>query len=425
MIDERAARAAAERAARESYGKLLAYLARRCGSVDAAEEALADAFAAALERWPVDGVPAAPEAWLLVAARHRFFDRVRHDRRAVGLHERLVDAAHEAQAAYESAAAGDDERIGLLFACAHPAIARGMRAPLMLQAVLGLDAARIAAAFLVAPATMGQRLVRAKQKIAAARIPFAIPAADAFADRLDAVLDAIYAVFAHGWDDPATTDPRTRGLVTEALWLGGILAATFTREPEVLGLLALMMYANARTAARRAANGAYVPLDEQDMGLWHHAAIDDAERVLARAATLGSTGRFQLEAAIQSAHLERRFGRAPNWRAIVALYDELLRRTASPVVALNRAVAIGRLHGAQAGLAAIASLAYDPRMRSYQPYWATIADLSARAELRDAADAAYASAIGLAIDPSVRAYLTDKRAAVRREAAAALEGAQT
>jgi RNA polymerase sigma-70 factor (ECF subfamily) len=425
MIDERAARAAAERAARESYGKLLAYLARRCGSVDAAQEALADAFAAALERWPVDGVPAAPEAWLLVAARHRFFDRVRRERRAGGLHERLVVAAQQAQAAYESDAVDGDERIGLLFACAHPAIARGMRAPLMLQAVLGFDAARIGAAFLVAPATMGQRLVRAKQKIALARIPFAIPGPDEFPDRLDAVLDAIYAVFAQGWDDPATTDPRTRGLVAEAMWLGGILAATFTREPEVLGLLALMMYANARTGARRAADGAYVPLDEQDVGRWDHAAIDDAERVLARAAALGSAGRFQLEAAIQSAHLERRFGRAPNWPAIVALYDELLRRTASPVVALNRAVAIGRVHGPRAGLDAIASLAHDERLRSYQPYWATVADLSARAGLLAAADAAYASAIGLAIDPSVRAYLADKRASPFAKAAAATEGAHT
>jgi RNA polymerase sigma-70 factor (ECF subfamily) len=202
-----------ERAARESYGKLLAYLASRCG-LDAAEDALADAFAAALERWPSDGVPANPEAWLLVVARNHALDGIRRRGRETIALEQVAHLTRIAQATYESELEPQDERIGMLFACAHPAIAAQIRAPLMLQVVLGLDAARIASAFLIAPSTMGQRLVRAKRKIVNAGIPLAVPPSEEFPERLDAVLAAIYVAFGQGWDDPSETDPDTRGLGT-------------------------------------------------------------------------------------------------------------------------------------------------------------------------------------------------------------------
>jgi len=416
VTDDPGARVAAERAARESYGKLLAYLAARSGDVYAAEDALADAFAAALERWPADGVPRVPEAWLLVTARNRLMDRARHARRTDLLHERLAGAARDAQRTFDRAGELDDERLGLMFACAHPAIPREIHAPLILQSVLGLDAARIASAFLIAPATMGQRLVRAKRKIATANIPLRVPAAEELPARLDAVLSAVYATFAEGWGDPSGFDPRARGLTVEALWLGRLVVAT-SSEPEAIGLLALMLHADARAAARRDGVGAYVPLDDQDATRWDAAAIAEAETLLHGAARAGRIGRFQLEAAIQSAHAVRRFGREPDRHAIVALYDELLRLTASPVVALNRAVAVGRLAGPRAGLDALAGLAPDARLRDYQPYWAARADLHARAgdalEARDA----YARAIGLSIDPSVRDYLAERaarHASVRR-----------
>ena len=411
MSENGAAHRAAERAARESYGKLLAYLAVRCGDVHTAEDALADAFAAALEHWPSDGVPRAPEAWLLVAARNRLYDRARREQSAERLHDRLVRAARDAQTAFDRTGELADERLGLMFACAHPAIPSDVRGPLILQAVLGLDAARIASSFLVSPAAMQQRLVRAKRKIAATGIPFRVPTAEEdLSGRLDAVLAAIYATFAEGWGDQTCIDSRSRGLAIEALWLGRLLANLCPQEPEATGLLALMLHAGARFGARRDVSGAYVPLDKQDPARWDLAAIEEAEHLLTRAARARRMGRFQLEAAIQSAHATRRFGREPDWSAIVAFYDELLRRTRSPVVALNRAVAIGRVDGAEAGLTALHAVATDTRVAEYQPYWAARADLLARAGDWKQAISAYDRAIGLTIDPAVRRYLAARAA---------------
>ncbi len=394
-----------ERAARESYGKLLAYLAARCG-LNAAEDALADAFAAALERWPIDGVPQRPEAWLSVVARNRALDGIRRQRSETIALEHVAHVARIAQAAYASNSEPEDERVGMLFACAHPAIAEQIRAPLMLQVVLGIDAARIASAFLVAPSTMSQRLVRAKRKIAGAGVPLSVPPAEDFPARLDAVLAAIYVTFGQGWDDPAETDPDTRGLSREAIWLGRLVCEACPREPEAGGLLALMLHAHARRNARRSAQGTFVPLDEQDPLQWDHALIDEAESLLAHAAGARSLGRFQLEAAVQSAHAVRRFGRAPDYAAIVLLYDALLASTGSPVVGLNRAVALAAYRGAAAGIDALDAFAGDARMVHYQPYWAARADMLARCGETEAARAAFERAIGLTIDPAVRAYLT-------------------
>jgi RNA polymerase sigma-70 factor (ECF subfamily) len=291
-----------------------------------------------------------------------------------------------------------------MFACAHPALDPAVRAPLILQCVLGFDAVSIGAAFLVAPAAMGQRLVRAKRKIRDAGVPFRVPDPDELTARLDAVLDAIYAVFATGWTDPA--------LAEEAIWLGRLVVSLLDGEPEALGLLALMLQVQARRPARRDPDGAYIPLSTQNPADWQDELIEEAESLLLRASRLQRIGRFQLEAAIQSAHAARRLTGLTAWAEVVALYDALLARTGSPVVALNRAIAVGELRGSTAGLAALDRVAADQRLTDYQPYWAARAALLADTGDVDAADAAYARAIDLESDQAVRRYLQQRRAAL-------------
>lgn len=407
-LDE--ARAAAAAVARSGYGKLVASLAARSHDVAGAEDALAEAFAAALEDWPAKGVPRSPEAWLLTVARRRIIDRARRERTVASAAELLRLAAEELAAA--SAPELPDERLGLMFACAHPAIDPGIRAPLILQTLLGFDAVAIGSAFLTSPATMGQRLVRAKRKIREAGIPFEVPAGAELAPRLGAVLDAIYAAFSAGWVDPGGTDVRRRSLADDAIGLGRVVALLMPGEPEALGLLSLMLHAQARKAARRDAEGEYVPLAEQDPALWDVAAIEEAEDLLRRASRLPGAGRFQLEAAVQSAHSARRFCTRSDWSAIAALYEALLTLTGSPVVAVNRAVALAELHGPAAGLDALAELREDPRLADYQPYWAARAELLARAGDATAAREAYERAMGLESDPSVRRHLERRRAAI-------------
>ncbi|MBZ9963827.1 RNA polymerase sigma factor [Mesorhizobium sp. BR1-1-2] len=409
---EQIARAAAEAAARQSYGKLVAWLAARTRDVAAAEDALADAFAAALERWPQTGVPEKPEAWLLAVARRRRVDAVRRRLTSEAGRDHLKLIAEEADACMTDQDL-PDERLRLMFACAHPAIEPGVRAPLILQAVLGFDAATIASAFLAPPATMGQRLVRAKARIREAGIPFRVPERAELGERLDTVLEAIYATFAEGWSDPAGTETRRRNLATEGIWLGRLVASLLPDEPEALGLLALMLFAEARRAARRDGSGEYVPLAEQDHALWDHGLIDEAEALLGRAATLDAIGRYQLEAAVQSVHAARRLSGETDWVAIREFYDALLSIARSPVVAINRAVAIAEAEGAVAGLAALYVLGDDKRLNDYQPYWAARAGLLARLGQVPQAVEAYDRAIGLESDPAVRRFLQVKRATLR------------
>lgn len=406
------ARAAAEAAARRSYGKLIAILAVRTRDVAAAEDALSEAFAAALAAWPARGIPGNPEAWLLAAARNRAVDAARRQRIRGEAGDELRRIADEVEEAAQESDALPDRRLLLMFACAHPAIEASVRAPLILQAVLGFDAAAIGSAFLVAPVTMGQRLVRAKTKIRAAGIPFRLPERADLPERLGAVLDAIYAVFAEGWSDPAGLDTRRRDLAAEAIWLGRLVVAALPDEPEALGLVSLMLHAEARRGARRDADGAFVPLGEQDPRLWDGALINEAEVLLARAGAMGAPGRFQIEAAVQSAHAVRRQGRPADWPAITRLYDALLAITGSPVVALNQAVAIAETQGPEAGLAALAAIADDPRLKDYQPWWAARAGLLAAAGRSDEAADAYKLAIGLETDPAVRRFLQARRAAL-------------
>lgn len=399
---------AAEHAARRSYGKLVAFLAARTRDVAAAEDALAAAFEAALRDWPSHGTPANPEAWLLTVARRSMIDAARRRKTHDDAIPDLLLITDEATDDTPARAIPDD-RLLLMFACAHPAIEPGVRAPLMLQTILGFDAASIASAFLVAPATMGQRLVRAKAKIKQAGIPFRLPDADDLPERLAAVLEAIYAAYTEGWSDAAGTDARRRNLAEEGIWLGRLVTMLLPDEPEALGLLALMLHAQARQAARRDARGEYVPLAEQDVAAWDHALIDEAEVLLHRASTRGAIGRYQLEAAVQSAHVVRRLTGRADWEAIVRLYDALALLTGSPVVAINRAVAIAETHGTAAGLAALAEIEADARLADYQPYWAARAGLLARSGDAAAADAAYQRAIGLEADPAVRRFLQRRR----------------
>jgi RNA polymerase sigma-70 factor (ECF subfamily) len=294
----------AERLARQSYGRLLAMLAARTRDVAGAEDALADAFASALRAWPGRGIPENPDAWLLTAARHRQIDAARR-RQTHSTHEehvrRMVDElGHAAQTSDEI----PDRRLALMFACAHPAIDAATRAPLMLQTILGLTAEAIAQAFLVPPATMGQRLSRAKARIRQAGIPFRVPDREELPERLDAVLEAIYATYSRGWVETGEGAPSP--FTDEALWLGQIVGSLLPAEPEAKGLLALMLYADARRAARRDRQGAYVPLDEQDVTVWDVPQLQEAEALLRAASAGGPSGRYQLEAAIQSAHVARR-----------------------------------------------------------------------------------------------------------------------
>jgi len=349
MTADSDARAVAEAVARRSYGKLVAFLSARSRNVAAAEDALADAFARALTEWPLRGAPDRPEAWLMTVAKRRLIDASRRKRTADDAVEHLRLLADEAGG---DAEAIPDERLALMFACAHPAIDPGVRAPLILQTVLGFDAATIASAFLVAPATMGQRLSRAKAKIRHAGVPFRIPDRNEAPERLEATLDAIYAAFSEGWTDPAGADARRRNLAGEAIWLGRLVMSLAPEEPEALGLVALMLHAEARRGARRDRAGEFVPLAEQDPALWNDAMIAEAETLLAKASRMaGAVGRYQLEAAVQSAHAIRRRAGTADWRAIAAIYDALVAMTGSPVVAINRAVAISHRDGASEGLA--------------------------------------------------------------------------
>jgi RNA polymerase sigma-70 factor, ECF subfamily len=403
---------AAERVARQSYGRLVAFLAARTRDVAGAEDALSEAFAAALRVWPRDGVPDNPDAWLLTAARRQQTDAIRRRQTRTAGEEHLKLMADELEAAALEGESIPDRRLALMFACAHPAIERGMRAPLILQTILGLTAEDISAAFLVSSATMGQRLSRAKSRIRDAGIPFRIPEREELLERLQAVLDAIYTAYSKGWNEVGEAGvPEIAG---EAIWLGQLVVSLMPDEPEAKGMLALMFYAEARRSARRDATGAYVPLEEQDAARWDYAQITRAEELLHQANASGPTGRYQLEAAIQSAHTARRLTGQSNWPVVVQLYDHLLAQTGSPVVVLNRAVALAEVDGPKAALALIAPLAADKRMRSYQPYWAAKGHLLARSGAdADAADA-YLVAIGLTTDQAARRYLRGKVELLRR-----------
>lgn len=410
-LQEEDAHSIAEAVARRSYGKLVAFLAARTRDVAAAEDALSDAFAAALADWPQNGCPANPEAWLLTVARRKFIDMTRrkHSSDMVDLDLQQIG---EVLGALPPGTEIPDRRLALMFACAHPAIDAAVRSPLILQVLLRVDAEAIASAFLMSPAAMGKRLVRAKVKIREAGIPFRIPEREELPARLDTVLEAIYAAFAEGWSDAAGADVARRDLAEEAIYLCRMIIELLPSAPEAQGLLALMLYAEARRRARRNEDGEYVPLAEQDSSQWNLQMIGEAEDLLRRASEFRAVGRYQLEAAVQSAHIERcRTGHA-NWEAILQLYDALFALTGSPVVMINRALCIAELDGPQVALAAMPDPATDTRLAQYQPWWAARADLLARTGAIREARNAYEIAIGLEADPSVRTFLARRQLAL-------------
>jgi len=401
------ARRTIESVARESYGRLVAYLSSHTRDVASAEDALSDALVAALTTWPRDGVPENPRAWLLTVARHSLIDLARHKQVALASEPTLRllrEQSNEANLSTEF----PDERLKLLFVCAHPAIDPAMHTPLMLQTVLGLDAARIAHAFLVSPAAMGQRLVRAKTKIRDGGIQFEVPQERELPQRVDAVLEAIYAAFGIGWDDTAGVDQRGRDLAEEAIWLARVLLQQMPGEAEVRGLLALMLHCEARRPARRGPDGQYVPLSEQDPRQWSLPLIEEAERQLAEASKHNRPGRFQLEAAIQSVHAERARSGRTEWGAIVLFYEQLIRLSPTLGTRTGHAAAVAEANGPEAGLAVLDAIDLGA-VSGYQPYWAVRAHLLQRlGKPREAFDA-FDRAIGLAEDPAVRKFLLQGR----------------
>jgi len=398
--ERRAAAREAEAAARSSYGKLVAMLASRTRDIAAAEDALADAFAAALTQWPRDGIPANPVGWLMTVAR-RSFGHAAGRRRTAAAAESVLRMLDEERDEARPAAFGDD-RLALMFVCAHPAIDGEAQAPLMLQTVLGLDADRIAASFLVSGATMGQRLVRAKRKIRDAGIAFAIPDPGDAPARLGAVLSAIYAAYGTAWEDVTGADGKLRDLADEAIWLARLLHQLLPDDPEVMGLLSLMLHCQARGAARRSADGAFVPLQAQDVTLWSASMIAEAEAHLRSAARKSAPGRFQTEAAIQSLHAHQRMTGERFAEPLVRLYDVLARFAPTTGVLVARAVAHAEF-GDPAG--ALSQLDRISNVDRYQPYWAARARISWLSGDEEAAWTSARHAAGLTNDAGVRAFL--------------------
>ena len=386
---------------RTSYGRLLAVLAGPTRDIAAAEDALADAFERALARWPDDGIPANPEGWILTVARNRLRDMWKSS--AHRLTEPLDQTDNVSTTSDDDVPAIPDRRLELMLVCAHPAIAPNIRTPLMLQAVLGVDAAAIAEAFAVEPATMAQRLVRAKKRIRDAGIPFALPEREDLAERLPAVLEAVYGAYAIDWQLTAQGAP-IETLSAEALHLALVLAELLPHEPEVLGLAALVCLSEARRPARRSADGAFIPLDEQDTARWDTTLITRGEAMLRRAHELGRPGRFQYEAAIQSAHCARATQGRVDHHALQKLHRALMRVAPSLGAEVALAAVDGVLDGPDAGLRALGAIT-DPAVERFQPAWTTRAHLLAEAGRAAESAEAYRRAIDLTTDPSVAAYL--------------------
>lgn len=405
-MSESATQAAVETIARHSYGRLVAYVAARSGDIAGAEDALSEAFGAALQRWPADGVPQKPEAWLLHAARNRLIDAARHAE-VRQRHEPLLRLAAEAEAVATTQPMFPDERLQLLFVCAHPAIDVAARTPLMLQTVLGLDAARIASAFLVSPAAMEQRLVRAKTKIRAAGIPFRVPEPPEWTERAAFVLDAVYSAYTAGWENAFDAGATHHALAQEAVSIGRTLVDLMPDEPEGRGLLALMLHCEARRDARQTAEHRFIPLDQQDPARWSRPMIDEAERHLRQASARQRSGRYQLEAAIQSIHAHRAVSGMIDWPEIALLYEGLVRLAPTIGAHVGRAVALAQAGDSAAGLGALEAL--DPnRTATYQPWWAARAHLLRQLGRETEARSAFERAASLTDDPALRAYLLDR-----------------
>jgi RNA polymerase sigma-70 factor, ECF subfamily len=393
-----------EKVTRLSYGRLVAILAARTGNLHEAEDALSDALINALKIWPATGAPINPEAWLITTAQRRWMDTKRHGQVAkrFSAHVALLEDER-----FETKF--PDERLKLMFACTHPSIEPALRAPLMLQAVLGLDVRRMASAFLVSPGTLGQRLTRAKVKISIARIPFEIPEVEILEARILDVLAAIYAGYSIGLDRISTVDQKVADLADESIWLASLIAELLPDTAEAQGLIALILFAEARRPARiDQTTGCFVPLSKQNTSLWDSQMIENAERYLRRASLNLSLGRYQLEASIQAVHAARRISGATDWPQILLLYEGVIQTFPTIGALTGYAVAISEVEGAAAGLKVLDTI--DEKLcKNYQPWWAVRAHLAAKAGNSDVAIHSFDRAMGLCEDATVRLYLFDEK----------------
>ena len=404
---------AVTRAHHEEWARVVAALTRRFGDLDTAEEAAAEAFATAVERWPADGVPPNPGAWLTTTANRKAIDRIRRE-------NKRDDKHREAQLVYddphEPPGAIDDDRLRLIFICCHPALAMEARVALTLRMVGGLTVPEIARAFLVAESAMGQRITRAKAKIKAARIPYRVPSAEDLPARVSGVLTVLFLVFNEGYLATGhDTDPVRHDLTAEAIRLTRLVRTLLPDDGEVAGLLALMLLIEARRTARVSASGELVALDEQDRGAWDAALIAEGHRLvrerLAAAAAGVAPGRYQILAAINAVHTCARDIRDTDWSQVVALYDQLVHLDTSPIIALNQAIAVAEIDGPEVALAAVDRL--EDKLAGYHAYHATRADLLRRLGQRQQSRAAYDKSIELAGNTAQTAYLTRRRDQLR------------